>query len=52
MKTTHGFSELAMKLEIIKISPEFVAGFWDSRKKNISNGTSRKDVGFFNVGGG
>jgi hypothetical protein len=27
MKTTHWFSELALELEIIKISPEFVASF-------------------------
>jgi len=33
MKTTHWFCELAMKLEIIKISLEFVAGFWDSQKE-------------------
>jgi hypothetical protein len=49
MKTTHRFSELALELEIIKISPEFVAGFQDSQKKNISLGTSRKNVEFLNV---
>jgi hypothetical protein len=27
MKTTHGFSELALELEIIKIWQEFVASF-------------------------
>jgi|GEM_PF-7045843 len=36
-KTTHWFSKLAVKLEIINISPKFVAGFWNSTQKNFSN---------------
>jgi hypothetical protein len=36
MKTTHWFSELALELEIIKISPEFVADFCVLEKKKVS----------------
>ena len=36
-KTTHWFSKLAVKLEIINISSEFVARFWNSKQKNFSN---------------
>jgi hypothetical protein len=36
-KTTHWLSELAMKLEIINSSLEFVADFWISQKKKVPN---------------
>ena len=38
-KTTHWFSELSVKLEIINISLEFVADFWILQKKKNSIGT-------------
>jgi len=42
MKTTHWFSELVVKLEIIKISLEFVAGFCISENKKLLMRTSRE----------
>jgi hypothetical protein len=38
-KTTHWFSELSVKPEIINISPEFVADFCVSQKKKVSTET-------------
>jgi hypothetical protein len=40
-KTTHGFSELALKPEIINSSWEFVADFCVSEKKKSSMGMLR-----------
>jgi hypothetical protein len=45
-KTAHGFSELALKPEIINSSWEFVADFCVSEKKKLLTGTLRKN-GFF-----
>ena len=45
-KTAHGFSELALKPEIINSSREFVADFCVSEKKKLLTGTLRKN-GFF-----
>jgi len=41
-ETTHRFPKLFVKLEIINISMEFVAGFGNSQKKKVSNGTLRE----------
>jgi hypothetical protein len=41
-KTTHWFSELCVKLEIINISCDFVAHFWNSTQKKFPNGTLLK----------
>jgi hypothetical protein len=47
-KTTHWFSELSVKLEIINNFGGICRGFWVSQKKKYSIQTLRKNVDFFN----